>query len=220
MKTIAIIDDDINISDMLKECLEKAGYNVIRAYSGTQAVNLLSDKRPDLIILDLMLPDVSGEDLLMNIDDIPVIVVGTKIDAESKVYVLMNGAVDCFTKPIDTKGLLKIIALRLRERTWAKRSNIIQRGNISLNTEICQVKVKEEKIRLTKTEFAILKLLMLNSDEGVSKSTILEKISGDTPDCTEISLKQHISNIRKKMRSADGKDHIKSVWGIGFQFQE
>ena len=106
MKTIAIIDDDIHIGDMLREVLVQEGYSVLRAYSGTEALYLLSQNKPDLVLLDLMLPGLSGEEVLPHIENIPVIVLSAKVDVQDKVNLLLGGAADYMTKPFDTKELL------------------------------------------------------------------------------------------------------------------
>ena len=115
MKTIAIIEDDEYISGLLTEALTEGGYAVARAYSGTEALMLLEKKRPDLILMDLMLPGISGESLLPHLKGIPVIVVSAKTEIEDKVKLLLNGAVDYVTKPFHVKELLARIAVRLRE---------------------------------------------------------------------------------------------------------
>lgn len=115
MKTIAIIDDDIHIGDMLKEVLTQEGYAVLRAYSGTEALYLLSQNKPDLVLLDLMLPGLSGEEVLPHIKNIPVIVLSAKVDVQDKVNLLLGGAADYMTKPFDTKELLARITVQLRK---------------------------------------------------------------------------------------------------------
>ena len=141
MQTILIIDDDAAIGSLEQEVLERAGYAVLRAYSGTEALLLLKDSRPDLVLLDLMLPGLSGEEILPQLQGISVIVVSAKTAVQDKV------------------GLL------------------------------------------------------------LAKSVLLDRIGVDTPDCTEGSLKTHISNLRGKLRDATGKDHIEAVWGIGFRLR-
>ena len=215
MKTVAIIDDDIYIGDMLDEVLMKEGYGVLRAYSGTEAVMLLSRRMPDLVLLDLMLPGLSGEQILPRIKSIPVIVVSAKVDVDNKVDLLYGGAVDYVTKPFNTKELLARIAVALRNTSV--KPAILHIDAISLNTVSLAVSVNGTEIKLTRTEYAILKCLMMNGDSAVSKSALLDSISPDTPDCTESSLKIHVSNLRKKLRDASGKDYIEAVWGIGFR---
>lgn len=219
MKKIAIIDDDIHIGNMLEELLRGNGYDVIRAYSGTEALLLLSQDKPDLILLDLMLPGLSGEEVLPHIHGIPVIVVSAKVDVQDKVNLLLGGAADYITKPFDTAELLARITVQLRKSNTTT-SEVIAVGDLCLDLTSHKVTVRGTELRLTRTEYAILKLLMQNSGQVIAKSVMLDKINHDTPDCTESSLKQHISNLRKKLRDSSGKDYIESVWGIGFMLSE
>ena len=219
LKTIAIIDDDIYINAMLTELLEKNDYKTLSAFSGTEALYMLSENTPDLILLDLMLPGLSGEKVLPKIKDIPVIVMSAKADVHSKVKLLLDGASDYITKPFDTAELLARIAVQLRKAS-AANSKILEFSDIILNTETHEVTVKNNPVRLTKTEFAILKLLMQNPSQVITKSSILDRISLDTPDCVESSLKVHISNIRRKFREYSETDYIEAVWGIGFKMSE
>lgn len=137
MKTIAIIDDDISIGDMLEELLHNNGYGTVQ----------------------------------------------------------------------------------LRKPTASETSSIICVGNIKLDTLSREVFTDEQEIHLTKTEFAILRVLMLNAGQTVAKTVLLERIMGETLDCTESSLKQHISNVREKLRSAGRREYISAVWGIGFKLK-
>lgn len=220
MKEIMIIDDDVNIGNMLEETLIHEGYSVTRAYSGTEALLVLSSARPDLILLDLMLPGLSGEELLPKIQDIPVIIVSAKIDTDNKVDLLLNGASDYVTKPFVMKELLARISVQLRIHSASGRdASVLRFRDLTLNTETHVVSTEDREIHLTRTEYAVLKLLMKNPEQVVSKSVILDKISEDTPDCTESSLKQHISNLRKKLKSSENDEYIDSVWGIGFKMK-
>lgn len=219
MKTIAVIDDDIYIGNLLEELLTGAGYGVLRAYSGTEAVLLLSQRRPDLVLLDLMLPGLPGEEVLPKIQGIPTIVVSAKVDVGDKVKLLLGGAADYITKPFDTAELLARIAVQLRKAD-GHASDQITAGDLRLDLNTRMLLVKGTEIRLTKTEFAILKLLMQNPRQVIAKSVMLDRISLDTPDCTESSLKQHVSNLRRKLREAGGEDYIESVWGIGFKLKQ
>lgn len=217
MKYIAVIDDDIPIGEMLQDLLTREGYGVLRAYSGTEALYLLAQRKPDLVLLDLMLPGLSGEEILPHIKDIPVIVLSAKVDVQNKVDLLLGGAADYMTKPFDSKELLARIAVRLREAERPVFSSRITVGDLTLNAEAMVVTVRDIPVKLTRTEFAILKLLMANPGSIIAKSVILDRIGLDTPDCTERSLKQHISNLRKKLQEAGGKNDIETVWGIGFR---
>ena len=220
MKTIAIIDDDVHIGDALSEILENEGYAVNRAYSGTEALYLLSQSKPDLVLLDLMLPGLSGEEVLPHIKNIPVIVLSAKVEVQDKVNLLLGGAVDYVTKPFSTEELLARIAVQLRKAEKADNSTVLTVGDLTLDTISLDATAKGQPIKLTRTEYAILKLLMANPKQAISKGALLDRISLDTPDCTERSLKQHISNLRKKLQEATGTDYIETVWGIGFKLIE
>ena len=219
MKNILIIDDDIHIGNVLEETLAKEGYSVIRAYSGTEALLVLSTTHPDLVLLDLMLPGLNGEDILPHIKDVPVIVVSAKVDVDNKVDLLLNGAVDYVTKPFNMKELLARISVHLKNTESMRVSSELTFEDIVLNTNTHVVKIGNTEIKLTRTEYAILKLLMQNPTQVVTKSLLLDRISADTPGCTTSSLKMHISNLRKKLREVNNKDYIEAVWGIGFKLR-
>lgn len=219
MKRIAIIDDDPYISDVLRELLTKEGYAVRQAYSGTEALYLLSQERPDLVLLDLMLPGLSGEEVLPKIQGLPVIILSAKADVDSKVSLLLGGAADYVTKPFDTQELLARIRVQLRGSSHSAPAEILTFQDLTLHTDSHEVYAGGQPVRLTKTEYAILKLLMQNSRQVVTKSAILDHISEETPDCMESSLKVHVSNLRRKLRENSQKDYIEAVWGIGFKMR-
>ena len=216
-QTILIIDDDAAIGDLEQEVLAQAGYDVLRAYSGTEALLLLKDCRPDLVLLDLMLPGLSGEEVLPQIQGIPVIVVSAKAAVQDKVGLLLGGAADYLTKPFDTKELLARVAVRLRETSRSPLAAVCTCGDLTLDTASHEVRADGIPVQLTRTEYAILKLLMQNPGQVLAKSVLLDRISADTPDCTENSLKTHVSNLRGKLRAAAGRDYVEAVWGIGFR---
>lgn len=216
MKRILIIDDDEHIGNLEQELLEREGYAVLRAYSGTEALLLLKSTRPDLVLLDLMLPGLSGEALLPELDGIPVIVVSAKAGVEDKAALLLGGAADYLTKPFDARELLARVAVRLREAARSPLAQVCVCGDLVMDLSARRVTAAGTVVPLTRTEYAILKLLIQNPGQAVAKSTILDRISADTPDCTESSLKTHISHLRAKLREASGKDYVESVWGIGF----
>ena len=218
MQTILVIDDDVYIGNMLETLLGAEGYGVLRAYSGTEALMVLKEKTPDLILLDLMLPGMSGEEVLSRIHSVPVIVLSAKVDVQDKVDVLLGGAADYLTKPFEPSELLARITVQLRRGPAA--AGRLSAGEIAMDTDSHQVTVSGAAVRLTKTEYAILKLLLQNPTQVITKSVMLEKISLDTPDCVESSLKVHISNLRKKLRTAGAGDCIESIWGIGFKLAE
>lgn len=220
MQTVLIVDDDPAIGDLEEEVLGRAGYGVRRAYSGTEALLILRELRPDIVLLDLMLPGLSGEELLPALEGIPVIVVSAKTAVADKVGLLLGGAADYMTKPFDTKELLARVAVRLRESVSSPLAAVYTHGGLRLDTASHSVCAEGAEVTLTRTEYAILKLLMQNPGKVIAKSVLLDRISADTPDCTESSLKTHISHLRGKLREVSGREYIESVWGIGFRLSE
>lgn len=224
MKNILIVDDDVHIGNMLEETLSREGYGVWRAYSGSEALLLLSRSKPDLLLLDLMLPGLSGEEVLSRLrgdsdKEIPVIILSAKTEVPQKVALLLGGAADYVTKPFDTRELLARIAVQLRRLTDSGRLSVLVYEGISLHADSRSVTVDGCEVRLTRTEYAILKLLMTNPSQVITKSLLLDRIGADTPDCTESSLKMHVSNLRKKLKGVNGRDYIEAVWGIGFKMR-
>ena len=166
---ILIIDDDVHIGNMLEELLAREGYQISRAYSGTEALLALSAVRPDLILLDLMLPGLSGEEVLPRLRGVPVIVLSAKADTDSKVTLLLGGAADYVTKPFDTKELLARIAVALRKGSRPE-DGVLAYGPLRLDSAARQVSVNGAEVRLTPTEYAVLKLLMSNPAQVMTKS--------------------------------------------------
>ena len=222
MKTILIVEDNIDIHNYIKEVLEKERYKVLDSYSGTEALMVLEKEKVDLILLDLMLPGLNGEEIIKKVKDIPIIVLSAKISPEDKVNALLSGANDYLTKPFSAEELLARIQVQFRmdkDRTNHKNEKLAYKQMV-INQEDHTVCIGESPIYLTKTEYAIMKQLLLNPKQVVTKSKLLECISQDTLDCDENSLKVHISNIRKKIRQVTEEEYIESVWGIGFKLYD
>ena len=223
MKTILIVEDNTDIHNYIKEVLEKEKYKVVDSYSGTEALMVLEREKVDLILLDLMLPGLNGEDIIKKVKDIPIIVLSAKISPEDKVNALLSGANDYLTKPFSTEELLARIQVQFRmdkDKKENHKNKILAYKQMVLNQENHTVCIGESLIYLTKTEYAIMKQLLLNPKQVVTKSKLLECISQDTLDCDENSLKVHISNIRKKIRKITEEEYIESVWGIGFKLYD
>ena len=219
---ILVVDDDRNICELLKLYLENDGYTVFVANDGQEAVEMFQSKAPELVLLDIMLPKMDGWQVCREIrktSNTPIIMLTAKGETFDKVLGLELGADDYVTKPFNTKELLARIAVHLRTFDTLGKSEVLSFEEISLDTNTHIVSVKGEEIKLTRTEYAILKILLQNQTQVVAKSQLLDRISEDTPDCTESSLKTHISNLRKKLRDAGGKDYIEAIWGIGFKLK-
>ena len=218
MKKILIVEDDVSIHNALEELLQEANYEVYNAYSGTEAMLLLEKEKYDLILLDLMLPAISGEEIIKKVTDTPIIVLSAKISSEDKVNCLLSGAADYITKPFDNKELLARIEVQLRPKN--NFSKPLKYKELELLNDNHTLLVCDNKIKLTKTEYAILKQLLLNPTQVITKNKLLDLISIDTEDCDDNSLRVHISNLRKKIKKYTKNEYIESIWGIGFKIKE
>lgn len=225
MKKILVIEDDVDIHNFIKKILEKENYEVISTYLGRDVDLLLENNNIDLVLLDLMLPDISGEEVLKKIKDIPVIVISAKIASEDKVSVLSNGANDYITKPFDVNELLARIKVQFRLNQKEENKDLKYK-DLSLDKTAPILHIKAQKINLTKTEYLILKQLLLNPKKVISKTKLIQIINSNdkvTPEIMpydESSLKVHISNIRKKIKNITEEEYIESVWGIGFKLYD
>lgn len=170
MSHILIIDDDIHINEMLEEVLIQEGYQVSHAYSGTEALLFLANEKPDLILLDLMLPGLTGEEVLPQIEKIPVIVMSAKIEVKDKVALLLNGTEDYITKPFEIEELLARIVVQLRKSTRPDSSEKLMYREITVNMVTHEAWVEEHEVKLTKTEFAILKILLEHPKQVITKT--------------------------------------------------
>ena len=181
MKKILVVEDDVDIHNFIKKVLEKENYEVISAYLGRDIDLLLENNNIDLVLLDLMLPDISGEEILKKIKDIPVIVISAKIASEDKVNVLSNGANDYITKPFDVNELLARIKVQFRLNQKEENKDLkykdLKYKDLSLDKTAPILHIKTQKINLTKTEYLILKQLLLNPRKVISKTqSISEEI--------------------------------------------
>ena len=206
MRNILIVEDNIDIHNLIKEVLEKEHYKVLSSYTGTDVIQTLENEKVDLILLDLMLPKI---------------VISAKISPEDKVNVLLNGANDYITKPFNVEELLARVKVQLRiENKNEKNEELKYKGMCLSKEDNHTLYIKDKEIYLTKTEYAILKQLLLNPKQVITKTRLLEKLGDSNLYCDENSLKVHMSNIRKKIKSITEDEFIESVWGIGFKMKE
>lgn len=217
MTKILIVEDDITIHNLIKELLSRENYLTVDAYSGTEALMLLEKHDIDLVLLDLMLPGIDGENIIKKVSNIPIIVISAKASIKDKVDNLLNGAVDYLTKPFNNEELLARIKVCLRNNKDRNKELVFKELKLLDNNTLL---VNNNKVKLTKTEYAILKYLLLNYKQVIPKSKLLELISNDTPDGDENSLKVHISNLKKKIHKYSKEKYIVSIWGIGYKISD
>ena len=222
--SILLVEDDADISNMLCDLLTQNEYAVEPAYSGTEAILLMEKNAYDLVLLDLMLPGISGEEVLARIrhsSDVPVIAVSAKDDTRTKIQVLKSGADDYVTKPFHTDELLARIEALLRRNNARPVGRVFHFKDITLNPSTFEVKVGEEPVSLTKREYLILELLMSNPNKVFTKNNIFESVWNETFLGEDNAVNVHISNIRQKLAKINASQpYIQTVWGIGFKMNE
>ena len=224
MKKILIVEDDVNINNLLKEALSQKGYTCGQAFSGTEAALWLEKESWMLVLLDLMLPGMTGEEVLQLIrrqGDTPVIVLTAKDAMEEKLDLLTSGADDYITKPFDINEVIARVQIQLRHAGQEAEPDRIECGGITLDDKTHQIWVDgQEILHLTRQEYAILELLIRHPKQVFRKEAIFtyaweEEYMGETK-----TLDVHISNIRKKLKAVTDKEYIQTVWGIGYRLTQ
>lgn len=217
MKTILIIEDDNDINNMLKEFLELNDFNCDQAFSGTEGLLLFKQNDYDLVLLDLMLPGKTGEEVIKEINDVPVLVLSAMDSIESKVTLLEMGASDYLAKPFDLQELLARIHVLLRGRSKISAPHILKFKDWELDQESHTFKINDVDIDLTNYEFQIIALMMSSPNRVFSKQQIYEHVWNEPYYADDKSINVHISNIRMKLKPTNTDHYLETVWGLGFR---
>lgn len=220
MEKILIVEDDNNINQMIYETFTKAGYKCTSAFSGTEALLHAENGEFGLIILDLMLPGMSGDEVLKNIrkkNNVPVIVLSAKDELDTKVDLLTFGANDYMTKPFELKELEARALVQLRDNKIEHDSGIIEFNQLKYDIQKKQVNINGENIQLTVHELKIMELLLRHPGQVFSKNEIYEYAWNDYYIGEDKTINVHISNIRQKIKKITDTEYIETVWGLGFK---
>ncbi|CEN93802.1 DNA-binding response regulator [[Clostridium] sordellii] len=224
-ENILVVEDDVDINNLITKTLEKHDYKVTQAFSGSEALLQLSISEFKLILLDLMLPGMSGEDIINKTrekKEIPIIVISAKTSLQDKVNVLNIGADDYIIKPFELEEVIaRVNSLLRRYKKYeinTPSNEVYKFKNIMIEEETRKVKVKEKEIHLTGYEFDILSILIKHPNRVYSRESLYEQVWKNGYYGEDNSVNVHISNIRKKIKSvSEDEDYIKTVWGIGFK---
>lgn len=224
---ILIIDDEMNIVELLKYNLEANGYKVIYALTGKEGLTYSLQNKPDLILLDIMLPEVDGFDICKEIkrnkdtENIPIIMLTAKSEEFDKILGLELGADDYITKPFSVRELLARIKVVLRRNHKEDKSEVINTGDLIIDFNKHEVIKKGEKIELTLKEFELLKLLVLNKGKVMTRDFLLDKVWGYEYYGETRTVDVHVRHLRQKLEDDDkNPDYIETVRGIGYKFKD
>jgi DNA-binding response OmpR family regulator len=229
MSKILLVEDDHSIADMMSIYLGEEGYTVHLAADGQEGIKLFNKHHPDVIILDLMLPDTNGIELckqLRTVSSVPVMIVSAKNEVSERVNALMNGADDYLCKPFSMRELAARTTALLRRSALTQQAASAGEAlaqdtrDIVLDMEKRCIFIHKQPIDTTYSEFEIMKNFWLHPGKVFSREELLNKIRGIDSFVTERSVDVHITNLRKKVE-AEPKDpkHIKTVWGVGYKFE-
>ena len=216
---ILIVEDDADINSLLEKLLTKAGHHVRPAFSGSEGKMCLEQYQYDLVLLDLMLPGVTGEALVTQIrrsSTVPIIIISAKASVADRIDLLKLGADDFICKPFDVGEVLAAVAFS----EAGGSVKILTNGDLVLDADSMEVHLKDQPVSLTVREFKILHLLMSHPKKVFTRENLFTQVWEDAFLGEDNTVNVHISNIRSKLAKIDpGTSYIKTVWGIGFKME-
>lgn len=222
MEKILIIEDNKDINDMLSQTLAAEGYQVKSVYDGLVGMRELKSETYDMLLLDIMLPYKSGDEILKEVrefSNIPIVVLSAKNMIATKIDLLKLGADDYITKPFDLGELVARIAANLRRtRVQKQLESVYTYKDMELNTSKKQLRVAGTEVEMTAKEYMIIELLLKNNGKVFSKANIYESIWIEEYLGDDNAIKTHMSNIRNKLKTVNPYEkYIETVWGLGYR---
>ena len=222
-QTILVVDDEVNLREMVRLYLEREGYRVVEAGNGRDALFVARYEKPDLVLLDLMMPEMGGYDFIRSFtkeSDTPIIVLTAKLEESDKVVGLELGADDYVTKPFGIQELIaRVRAVLRRAGQPSHLPEILRRAEITLDRTGRTVSVCGNQVALTPSEFDLLETFMLSPGRAFSRLDLLESVSGDAYEGYERTIDVHIRNLRTKIEPVPSKPrYIQTVYGMGYRF--
>ncbi|MEK3979173.1 response regulator transcription factor [Psychrobacillus sp. FSL K6-2836] len=223
---ILVVEDDNDINELLCNIVRKNGYIPQAAYSGTEAMLYIKNREWDMLLLDLMLPGMTGEEILENISEqttCPIIIISAKLAQQTKIDALRTGADDYITKPFDIGEVSARIDSHLRR--YQKMGNISKKKelrykDLTIDTEAKLVQVNNQMLNLTAREYAILKLLLSSPKKVFTKANVFESVWKEEFHGDDNTINVHISNVRNKLAKANPKEeYIETIWGMGYRLK-
>jgi two-component system alkaline phosphatase synthesis response regulator PhoP len=225
VKHILVVDDEPRIAEIARDYLERAGYRVTTAGSGTDALALARTRHPDLIVLDLGLPHMDGLDVTRTLrkqSNVPIIMLTARVDESDKLVGLELGADDYVTKPFSPKELVaRVRAVFRRIDAAPERGDIVRSGDVTLDKRRMQAKVGDRPIDLTTTEFELLATLARQPGRVFTRAQLLDAIRGEAVESFDRAIDAHIKNVRRKLEPDPRRPrYVLTVHGVGYKFGE
>ncbi len=227
MSRILVVDDDKKIVRLVRSYLEQAGYQVLTAYDGETALHTIRREKPDLVVLDLMLPDQDGWEITRlvrseaSLADLPVIMLTARVEDTDKIVGLELGADDYISKPFNPREVVaRVRAVLRRVGSGAAQPHVLQVGELRLDLDRHQAMLGDRSLELTPTEFDLLKMFMENPGHALTRLELIEKGLGYAYAGLERTIDSHIKNLRKKLDLApDSLAYIETVHGVGYRLR-
>lgn len=225
---ILVVDDDKEIVRLLRGYLEQAGYQVLVAYDGAMAMHVLRRERPDLAVLDLMLPDRDGWDIMRivrgdpNLAALPIIMLTARVEDQDKIIGLELGADDYVTKPFNPREVVaRVRAVLRRAQGKPAAPRIIRAGGVTIDLDAHCVEVNGQPVNLTPTEFSLLQALAEYPGHALTRLELIEQGLGYSYDGLDRTVDSHIKNLRRKLHKAGARvDLIETVFGVGYRLRD
>jgi DNA-binding response OmpR family regulator len=220
-----VVDDEAKLRQMIRVYLEQENYRVVEAGNGRDALFVARETKPDLVILDLMMPEMNGYEFMRVFSkefDTPVIMLTARVEDQDKILGLELGADDYVTKPFNVRELTaRVRAVLRRGQRAANEPDLLRAADIVLDRKRVTVKVGERDVELTRSEFELLAVLMASPGRVFSRLDLLDRMSGDAYEGYERTIDVHIRNLRIKIES-DSKhpQYIETVYGMGYRFAQ
>ncbi|VBB08363.1 transcriptional regulatory protein c terminal [Lucifera butyrica] len=223
--TALIVDDDEKLARLLQVYFEKDGFNTLLAHDGLRALKLARENKPDILILDLMLPGMDGWEICRTLrqeSDVAILMLTARDEEADRLIGLELGADDYVTKPFSTREVVaraRAILRRTRKMADSPEASTVRVGNLVIDRQRYEVTLQGEVLDLTPTEFKILELLAVNTGRVFSRLQIVEKVQGFAFDGYERTIDAHIKNLRRKIEANPREpQYIQTIYGVGYKF--
>jgi len=220
--TILVVDDEPKIIRLARDYLEKNGFRVVSAADGQSALAMARREKPDLIVLDLLLPGMDGREvcrILRNESDVPIIMLTALSEESDQIVGLELGADDYIVKPFSPRALVaRVRALLRRVQGGVKVPSVIRVGELEIDAERYSVTLKGEALHLTPSEFDLLALLARHPGQTMTRQQLMDNLYGGAASSVDRSVDSHVKNLRRKLMSISDKNLIETVYGVGYRF--